>query len=510
MKNIIFICTDQHRKDSIGAYNPNSVCKTPWLDRLAQESVIFDNAYTTCPVCSPARCSMQTGLFPSKTGMESNQYQTGSRTHEIQDTPYLLSRRLERAGYTMGYTGKWHLGFGKDKKSSVEGKILLERMKRGYMEGAAYLDYGTMPTDVGYIGDDFPGHGNGGWAYPQFQDYLKERGLTLSVINEGPERRPGDHSYWGEVVSPIESTIEYYLVERAIALIEQMQKTGKPFFLNLNFWGPHEPYFAPKEFLDKYRNIAIPEWKSFREKAESMPRIYEMLRRPEADWSFFENALRHYYACASHIDAQIGRLIAYLKEKGLYEDAVIIFSADHGDNQGCHGGLENKSYSMYDDTTSIPLFIKPSGTYEGYHQKALAGTCDIYATILSQAGADAEEGYGDGRDLSGFIENPNQPWSDEIVTEGMGALEVVVTQRMYRKGNYKYVFNGADKDQLFDMDKDPYEMNNLAEKQEYAKLLLELKNQFADWMERNQDPIRAGFCKLNRIKEWSLEEGKII
>lgn len=504
-KNIIFICTDQHRADSIGAYNKDALCRTPYLNSLAKESIVFDRAYTSCPVCSPARSSMQTGLFPSKTGIESNLYQTGSRTHELQDTPYLLSRRLERAGYVMGYTGKWHLGFGKNKESSAEGRILLERMKRGYMEGAAYLGYGTMPTDVGYLGDDFPGHGNGGWAYPEFQDYLKERGLTLSIVDEGPVRRPGDHSYWGEVVSPIETTIEYYLVERAIALIEKMRETGKPFFLNLNFWGPHEPYFAPTEFLDLYREMEIPEWPSFRESSDTMPRIYELLRRPEADWSFFVEALRHYYACASHIDAQIGRLMKYLKQNGLYEETVILFSADHGDNQGCHGGLENKSYSMYDDTTRIPLFLKPGKAhYQGYCQSALVGTCDIYATILSQAGAAEDEGYGDGRDLSGFIENPNQPWSDEIVTEGMGALDLVVTQRMYRNGNYKYVFNGADQDQLFDMEKDPYEMENLVGKPEYEELLLTLKNRFADWMEKNGDPIRSGFCKLNRIKEWAL------
>ena len=506
-KNIIFICTDQQRVDTLSVYNKDAICRTPFLDALARESVVFDNAYASCPVCSPARCSMQTGYYPSKTGMETNLYQTGCRTHELQDTSYLLSRRLEREGYQMAYTGKWHLGFGKDKKSSAEGKILLERMKRGYMEGAAYLGYGTMPTDIGYIGDDFPGHGNGGWAYPQFRNYLKERGLKLEIIDQQPERRPGDHSYWGEVVSPIESTIEYFLVERGIELIDEMLNKDKPFFLNLNFWGPHEPYFAPTKYLDLYRDIKIPESPSFREKAETMPRIYEMVRRPEVEWEFFENTLKHYYACMTHIDAQIGRLLNHLRKRRLYDDTVIVFSADHGDNQGCHGGLENKSYSMYDDTTKITLFIKPEEKeYQGYHQKALVGTCDIYATILGQAGAEYDEGYGDGRDLSDFITNKELPWSDEIVSEGMGALDVIVTQRMFRKGKYKYVFNGADKDQLFDLEQDPYEMNNLAEHLECSDLLKKIKIQFSDWMERNGDPARDGFCKINRIKEWALSE----
>ena len=508
-KNIVFICTDQHRTDSLSAYRPDTVCRTPNLDALAAESVVFDNAYASNPVCSPARCSMQTGLYPSKTGMETNLYQTGTRTHELQDTDYLLSRRLGRAGYTAAYTGKWHLGFGKDKTASAEGKILLERMKRGYMEGAAYVGYGSLPTDLGYAGDDFPGHGNGGWDYPQFRDYLKEKGLTLEIVNQGPDRRPGDHSYMGEVVSPLESTIEYYLTDRAIKLTDQMVEQGKPFFMNLNFWGPHEPFFAPTEFLDVYRDVELTPWASFGEEADRMPRIYEMLRRPEADWTFFQETLRHYYACISHIDAQIGRYLAYLKEKHLYEDTVILFAADHGDNQGCHGKLENKSYGMYDDTAKIPLMIKPAGTgYSGYHQSALVGTCDLYATILSQAGFVPEpedsHGFGDGRDLSGFIEHPGQPWSDEIVTEGMGALEVIATQRMYRKGKYKYVFTGGDMDQLFDLEADPDEMHNLAGQASCETLLGELKNSFADWMKQHKDPVWAGFCKMNRLKDWAL------
>lgn len=238
-----------------------------------------------------------------------------------------------------------------------------------------------------------------------------------------------------------------------------------------------------------------------------MPRIYEMLRRPEAEWPFFQETLRHYYACVSHIDAQIGRYITYLKEKGLYENTVVIVSADHGDNQGCHGKLENKSYGMYDDTAKVPLMIKPAASkYEGYHQPALVGTCDIYATILNQAGFVPEDshGFGDGRDLSGFFTDQTLPWPDEIVTEGMGALDIVATQRMFRKGKYKYVFTAGDMDQLFDLESDPAEMENLAYREDFDSVLAEMKNSFADWMRRHKDPARAGFCKINRIKEWTV------
>ncbi|MBS5800538.1 MAG: sulfatase-like hydrolase/transferase [Clostridiales bacterium] len=507
-KNILLIFTDQHRADTLSCYNQDTLCQTPYIDALTRESVVFNNAYTTCPVCSPARSSLMSGSYPSKTGMETNLYQSGCRTHELQDTPYLLSRRLQTVGYNLGYTGKWHLGLGADKAGSSEGRSVVAQQVKGFMDSAAYEHYGTLPTDVGFVGDNFPGHGNGGWTYPQFHQYLADNNLEVKMINKGNGNRAGDHSTWAEVVSPIESTIEYYLTQRAIDLIDTLTQEDKPFFFALNFWGPHEPFFAPTQFLDLYREMKIPESPSFREDAASMPKIYELIRRPEQDWSFFENTLRHYYACISHIDAQIGRLIEHLKVKGLYEDTVIIFAADHGDNQGCHGGMENKSYSMYQDTTNIPLFIKPAvADFKGYTQDAFASTCDIYATILDLAGYVPQDayGFGDGKSLTRFIENKSKEgWANDIVTEGMGAFDVITTQRMYRQGRYKYVFNGAGEDQFFDLQADPYEMNNLIDKEDKQELILNIKNDFADWMSAHGDIARHAFCKINRIKEWKL------
>lgn len=505
-KNILLIFTDQHRADSLSCYNENTICQTPYLDAIAAESVVFTNTYTSCPVCSPARSSLHSGAYPSKTGMETNLYQSGCRTHELQDSPRLLSRRLQTVGYQLGYTGKWHLGVGKDKLANAEGVEIYETQQKGYMESAAYDTYGTLPSDIGYIGDDFPGHGCGGWAYPQFKDYLKANNLELKMTNVKGGTRPNDHTMTAEIVSPIESTIEHYITQRALDIIEDLTQKEEPFFFALNYWGPHSPFYAPSKYLDLYRESVIPEWPSFREDIQQIPRLYRLLQRPEVDWTFFQEALRYYYACISHIDAQIGRVVDYLKEKGIYDDTVIVFAADHGDNQGCHGGLENKSYSMYDDTTKIPLLIKPAvAGYKGYKQEAFASTCDIYATILDLAGYTPTDayGFGDGRPLTRFIECHNADgWSDEIVTQGMGALSVVTTQRMFRKGPYKYVFNGAGEDQLFNVEKDPYEMHNLVQCEAYQDLLLSLKNDFADWMSAHDDNIRNPFCKINGIKEW--------
>ncbi len=499
--NIIFICTDQHRTDTLSVYNKDTQCLTPNLDALSKESVVFDNCYTSYPVCTPARSSMQTGLMPSKTGMEGNSFQTGCRCHELFDNPDLLSHRLNNCGYTSLYTGKWHLGFGADKTASPEGQSLLNALHNdNEMDVGAYSNYGTMPTDVGYIGDDFPGHGNGGWAYKQFADYLKENGRELVIEKCSEVRRPGDHSFWGEVKSDINTTIEYFLVDRAITLVEEALKSDKPFFLDLNFWGPHEPFFAPTKYLNLYRDVKIEPHKSFYEDVTKLPPLYEQTRRPEVKWEFFENTLRHYWACTTHIDAQIGRFITYLKDKGLYDDSIILFSADHGDYQGVHGGMENKGYGMYDEITKIPLFLKPAQKgYEGYINHNLVGTCDFYQTFLDAA-KDKNDKV-DGKSLLPFIQNPNTPWSDEIVTEGIGANNVICTQRMYRKGKYKYVFNGGGMEQIFNMEEDPYEMNNLIGDKE---LLMKMRTSCGSYLKATKDPAWAAYCKIYRLDMWRI------
>ena len=110
-QNIIFIFTDQQRRDFLGCYG-SEIVKTPNIDMLAADGTVFDNAYTVYPVCTPARASLQTGLYPCNHGMQNNMYQPGCVVHELPDTPSLLSRRLGSLGYTAGHTGKWHIGYG--------------------------------------------------------------------------------------------------------------------------------------------------------------------------------------------------------------------------------------------------------------------------------------------------------------------------------------------------------------------------------------------------------------
>ncbi|WP_211746149.1 sulfatase-like hydrolase/transferase [Paenibacillus sp. Marseille-Q4541] len=488
--NIIFIQTDQQRVDTLKSYGGN-VCQTPHLNQLAEESVIFENAYTSCPVCTPARASMQTGLYPFKHGMQTNTYGMGSMVHELPDTPRLLSRQLKEQEYQIGYTGKWHLGFGPE-------------MGNWLPDNLAYIRFPdisagnrSLPTDVGYEGDDFAGHGGGGMNYPQFKQYLEDNGLTWKEENKISGHF--EYHYASELTSPIESTVEYYLTERAIHYIDQFRKQDEPFFFSLNFWGPHEPYIAPTRFLDLYRDMELEPWPNFFDDNKDKPSIHRIKKGNTTEWSDFEPYIKHYYAAMSSIDEQIGRLLHYLKQHDLYDNTVIIFTADHGESLGIHGGLCDKSFFMYEETCRIPLIVKPAGDTKGQHrtEESFVGTCDIHATILDLAGVGSIPQGSDGRSFLPMLTGETvDEWPDSVVTEGAGLEAAMFTQRMIRKGSYKYVFNCGDMDELYHLESDPHELTNLINHVDYKQTLFDMRQSLADWMVLHQDNLLKQFKRM--------------
>ena len=257
-----------------------------------------------------------------------------------------------------------------------------------------------------------------------------------------------------------------------------------------------------------YRDMTLEPWENFIEDTSDRPKIHNMIRRTDTDWSYFEKALKHYYAFMSSIDYEIGRLVEYLKAEGLYDDTVIIFSADHGDSQGAHNRLENKSCHFYEEISRIPLILKPAiKDYRGYTQSAFAGTCDFYGTILDIAGVSPLDNgrYNDGYSLMPFVDNSSvSDWRDSIVTENLNAFPVLVTQRMYRYQDIKYIFNGGGIDELYDLGADPYEKLNLVNDASKQTLLDDMKERLASYMEDYRDPIYNAFCKINEIREFTV------
>ena len=476
-QNILLIMTDQHRLSAVGAYG-ETPCKTPNIDRLAENGVLFKNAYTTCPVCSPARASIMTGKYPHAHGITTNIHETGCSVHELEDGPNLLSRQLEKAGYTLGYSGKWHLGT--DLKTTPFGNA----------------NKPCLPKDVGFEGQNFPGHGGGGFAYQEYAEYLQANGFehTVGKWDEATEQ------IWpmGKLTGPVESTVPYFLAENTISMIDDFSEKDQPFFIWHNFWGPHGPFFAPEEFVDLYRDVKIPQWPNYDWPALDTPGPHQAKIHPRQEnlhWEDWEMAIRYYYAFTTLIDRQIGRMMDHLEAKGLLENTTVIFTADHGQTLGSHGGLTDKGWHHFEETHRIPMIMRsPETAGERVVINELVSSIDIYPTLLDIAGGECDEADIHGRSLLPLMNGTTTKWRDCVVTEFNGLGNSCVTQRTLRKGNLKYGFNNCGECELYDLEKDPWETRNLINDSKYEKELEMLVGCLLRWMEKTNDRV------VNRFK----------
>lgn len=467
--NVLFVLTDQHRLEAVGCY-ADTACRTPNVDRLASEGVRFENAYTASPLCSPSRASIVTGQFPHAHGVTDNVGNVGCSVHTLQDRPGLLSRRMERAGYACGYNGKWHLCPEADEVFGYE------------------IDP-HVPSDVGFEGLDFPGHGDGGWHYDAYREYLDENGHDLE-IDELDDAYPGGRA---GVVEETEATVPYFLAERSISLLEELGERDEPFFLWHSFWGPHEPYYPSEEYYEPYEGVEIPPWPNADWPSQDVPGTHHCRSSPESattPWEEWEEVVRHYYAFATMIDAQIGRMLDALEESGLLEETIVVFAADHGETLGSHGGLGDKGFHHFEEVVHVPLVARfPDGRWANTTRDELVSLVDLYPTFLDAAGSTASFSDRHGRSLFDLLEDDGADWRDAVCTEFHGLGGVAHTQRTIRMGDLKYGYNAGLEDELYDLSIDPHETQNLVDHPDYRDDLERIRDRLTEWQAEMDDPI---------------------
>ncbi|MBN1917924.1 MAG: sulfatase-like hydrolase/transferase [Verrucomicrobia bacterium] len=476
--NILFFFTDEHRLSALGCCG-ETPCETPNIDRLADEGVRFETAYTCCPVCTPARASIMTGLYPHAHGMTANLRELGAGTSELPDSPHLLSRRLEAAGYRRGYTGKWHLG---------EGDTLY----------GAPIDK-ALPSTRGFEGIDFPGHGGGGFHFPEYKTYLEQHGWTHALK---PMKTPGNVCMpCGLLAGPVESTVPYFLAEHTIALIDRFKETGEPFFIWHSNWGPHEPYYVPEAHYERYRAKDIPPWPNYGWPARDIDGPHQVklhTRAAELTWNDWADAIRYYYAFATLIDEQIGRVLDHLEKSGLADNTVVVFSSDHGETLGSHGGLIDKGWQHFEEIQRIGLIVKdprgfgPNGLAPGSVPPQWASILDLHPTFLdlARAGYDAERLHG--RSLLPVLRGEKTDWRDDMLVEfhGLGAAATLIT---YRHGDLKYGWNVVTRDELYDLAADPHEMRNVIADPAYAAAVRDMRERLDAALDRIKHSARGDF-----------------
>lgn len=472
MKNIALILMDQIRTDMLGCYG-HKVVKTPNIDALAMDGLTFDRAYTPSSVCTPARTSLFTGQMPTNHGVVRNPEKGGSGDPK----PGAPNISTALTGYNKIYTGKWHVG------SEV------------------------LPRDFGFSGHNFDGYGYpGSGTYkgmvfdqgPKSEDrydlWLREKGYEKPYITEGyfgenPNLRVQE--LCGKLNCPKEATLPYFVVDEAISSIRKGKSEGKPFFIWMNFWGPHTPCVIPEPFYSMYKPEEVELDESFYNPLQGKPKHYENIAKMWGVWDASEEAwkkiITSFWGYISLIDEALGVFIDFLKAEGLYDDMLMVLTADHGDAMGAHRMIEKGEF-MFESTYRIPLIVKdPQMEERGRRDDRFVYLHDLTPAIGDFAGTAPNNEF-DGRSLLDITRNKKSEWRDGVLAQLAGHF-VSFEQRMWREEKYKLVFNASDMCELYHMKDDPMELENLFYNSEYNSVKRELLKKICREMKAVNDPL---------------------
>ena len=446
--NLLFLMTDQQRADTIAQGGP---CLTPNLQALARSGADLRRCYAPNPICSPTRASLFTGLLPHTHGMTDVTHAVPPQRADLAPNMPFWTRSLKDAGYRTGYFGKWHV----------------ERSDR--LEEFGIDEYQVDLRQTGVVSHDGPLEPRIVIDQPGYKQFLLA-GVTDASADE---------------------TREAQLVDLGIDFLERVTQPdadAAPWALFISTEAPHDPYLVPRELYRRYDPDAIDLPASFDDDLADRPHVYSRVQAAWKDLSETEvrQAIACYYAACSGIDDQFGRVLDALERSGQAEDTLVVFTSDHGDYLGAHG-LFLKGVAPFEEVYRVPLVLRGPGIEPGTVVDEPVSLVDLGRTLTSLLlGAEHGDAFGGhGRDLSGLLraaprDGTGAHRSGTGDAESVGAFaefhgqRLAYTQRIVWRGRYKYVFNGFDRDELYDLETDPHELTNLAALPEHAGLAREM------------------------------------
>lgn len=381
--NILFIMTDQMRGDCMGFAGHPDV-KTPYLDTLASRGISFENAYSACPSCIAARAALHTGMA------QEHHRRTGYEDGIPWDYPHTMAGELSKAGYYTQCVGKMHvhplrnyLGF-----HNVE-------LHDGYLHCARY---GRVPWQESQRNaDDY------------FHWLKQEKGIDADVTDTGLECNSWVARPWiyEEKYHPTN-----WVTDRSIDFLRR-KDPGKPFFLMASYLRPHPPFDAPQYYFDLYKDKklappAVGTWET-QELLKSQGRVFDSKCGP-IDEELIRQAQIGYYACITHLDHQIGRLIQALVEYEEYDNTLIVFTSDHGEEL-CDHHMFRKS-RPYEGSARIPMIISGNekllpGITQGTVCSSIVELRDIMPTFLDFVKAPVPDSV-DGKSMLPLVSHPKK------------------------------------------------------------------------------------------------------
>ncbi|MEX0730091.1 MAG: alkaline phosphatase family protein [Aquisalimonadaceae bacterium] len=491
--NFLFIMADQLRWDYLGCAGHASI-KTPFIDQLASEGVRFTDAFVQAPVCGPSRMCFYTGRYAINHGATYNgvPLNVGERT---------LGDHLRPLGYRVALVGKTHMKadlegmrrLGIDPESSV-GVLAKECGFEPYERDDGLhpdqtvdpdLAYNRYLRELGYEGDNpwheyangaLDGHGSfaSGW-------YMRNAHLPARVREEHSETA--------------------YMTDRAMDFIKET--SDKPWCLHLSYIKPHWPFMAPAPYHNMYGVKDMPAPNRTPAERESGHPVIRAYQQHEENLNFAQDEVRDrviptYMGLISQLDTHLGRLFRFLEAEGQMDNTVIVFTSDHGDFLGDHW-LGEKDL-LLEEALRIPLIIKAPNGLRGKVSNALVESIDLVPTFVDMAGGESLDHILEGKSLAPLVqgEAPEQ-WRDAVFSEmdyaWRGArlsLNVAPDQArawMVRTRDWKYIDYQGFPPQLFDLENDPSEQNDLGTHAGYQNVRQEMAARLYHWLQTRRTRV---------------------
>ncbi len=459
-KNILWIMTDQHKATALSCLGKIKNM-TPNIDALANDGVLFTDAYTPSPVCGPARASVKSGLFPAETGAVLNWV-------DFKPNLKFLPEILRENGYETGLVGKLHF-FPPDKDYGFD-----------------YCQLSDAPYSV-YADDD---------KYSKYIDWLRKeyynsKGIDPVELFDIDEAAYDDDLKKFTMGSCFRTTEQHetaWTTERSIEFLKGRNKE-KPFFLYTSYFGPHQPYGPPEEYYSWISPDEIELDESYYTDFKKNAPVFELDTRKH--YNHYNSSLSEqdvkeliaaYYGQLKMIDDYIGKLITHLKEEGLYENTIIVFTSDHGDHLGEHG-LFFKG-QMYDSCAKVPLIIKDScGKRKGERDSSVVNTLHLFATLLDYAQCDSSINRHHSISMKPLMESANCEW-DNSTYSVIGANKNSLLC-MLRQDDLKLIRLATGENEavyeMYNPKEDPKEINDIWPNVKFEQVPQAMKTKLDNW-----------------------------
>lgn len=510
--NIVFIFSDQQRSDTMACYGADYM-QVPNLNQLSKESFVFENAYVSQPVCTPARATLMTGLYPHTAGPIVNMINLPD------DTPVISEMTSDE--YYKGYMGKWHLGNDIERQRGFNvWKSTEDSHGSGYThthlnnETSSYTQY---LISKGHSPD----------RHPSKEDYDPK---NMALFGQSSQQRTATFTSNAHFDMPEEDQMASYLAREACEFIEN--NSDNPFILYVSTFEPHSPYHGP--FMDQYEPETLPVGPAFLQKPETS----SLVNRVRADYYMkfltdnidqttdeymmshaahredvsseigWRTLRAHYLANITLVDKMVGEINKQIKKSGLEDNTIVVFTSEHGDMMGDHGMLEKRT--MFEEATKVPLLVKVP--WLSRTQRIIPGNIshiDLVPTLLDLIGQpipahlqgksrkEVLEGTSDLSQNDVFIEwngyHPDVP--DRFLGDPrINRMMALPWRTVVTPDRWKLSLCVGDQPELYDLNEDPYELTNLYTDPDQVDRIRDMAARIRKWQMDTSDTAPLPSC----------------